>query len=281
MDKTLIQDAAIAFQTDLFSAIKTARYKGDAYENGQKAKEALIRSQNSIRLFHECTKISLKKTLERSISKNWLCFPPVGQNSPELKIYGRIKGKDQDLVYLCEKLKRERITEGPNEGEIDTVGLSALASSIVVGVRSQMSSVDKNFDTLMERAFAETLNLRLRIPTLTMGELYVLPLIELDDQAMRSNQVRFKSKRVNAEKFIKTFNSFSGRADLEIHNQYKYDATALLFLDLKQSPPKVFFNEHDLSNAGFTDSTCSLFSNIKPEEFDDRIVKKYMTIHRL
>ena len=66
-----------------------------------------------------------------------------------------------------------------------------------------MSSVAKNFDTLMERAFAETLNLRLRLPGLVMGEVYVPPIVEYDDVAMRTNRVAWKKKPIPVEKSIR------------------------------------------------------------------------------
>jgi hypothetical protein len=275
------QHAALTFQYDLFHAITSATYNGTRYDNGQKAKEALIRSQNLIRLIHEATKVSVKSILDNNDPGKWTVFPSVGQSAPELKIYGKLKGKDQDLVYLSERQVPEVITDGPNQGEIDSVGISASASSIVVGIRSQMSSVDKNFDTLMERAFAETLNLRLRMPTIVMGEVYVLPLNELDDQAMLQNKVAFRQRPVNVDKFVKTFHSFSGRSDLNIQNQYKYDSTALVFLDLKTNPPKVIFNEHDLANEGYSDKTCELFRGLKPERFEERLYEKYELIQQL
>lgn len=281
MDRSLTQAAANQFQSDLYQAIRTASYNGTVYPNGQKAKEALIRSQNLIRLFHESSKISLNTSLSKKLPLDWKCHPPVGQNSPELKIFGKLKGKDQDIVFLRDAQIPELINDGPNQGETDCVGRGASSTSIVVGVRSQMSSVDKNFDTLMERAFAETLNLRLRMPTLCMGEFYVLPIKELDDQAMLSNEVKFKTRKVNVDKFVKTFNSFSGRPDLEIENQYKYDATGLLFIDFNETQPILIFNENDMSNAGFPDSTCDLFQKIKPENFDLRLIERYNLIHAL
>jgi hypothetical protein len=221
MDLNLLQKAVATFQTEIFNSITTATYGGTTYENGQKAKEALIRSQSLIMNIHECVKISFSNTLRNETKENWDVYPPIGRNNPELKIYGLLKGKDQDLVFLPVKLNPTAISDGPNSGETDEVGAMTTSKAVVVGVRSQMSSVDKNFDTLMERAFAETLNLRLRTPVLTMGEVYLLPLKELDDKAMLKNQVCFKSKKVNVAKFVKIFNAFSNRANLHIEEQYK------------------------------------------------------------
>jgi hypothetical protein len=275
MDLNLLQKAVATFQTELFNSISSATYGGTTYENGQKAKEALIRSQSLIMNIHECVKISFSNSLLTGTTDNWDVYPPIGRNSPELKIHGLLKGKNQDLVFSPVKLSPTTISDGPNAGEVDEVGAVTTSKAVVVGVRSQMSSVDKNFDTLMERAFAETLNLRLRTPILTMGEVYLLPLKELDDKAMLNNKVLFKSKKVNVAKFVKIFNAFSNRASLHIEEQYKYDSSALVLIDLEQTPAAVISNGSDLKKYGYSDQICNMFDRISPLNFDERLLKSY------
>jgi hypothetical protein len=275
MDLKLLEASVHNFQDELFKSITTASYNGSLYENGQKAKEALIRSQSLIMNIHESVKKSLMNSLSKDSSQNWNVYPPIGLNSPELKVYGLLKGKDQDLVFLPVKPIPSTITSGPNSGEIDNVGAIATSKSIIVGVRSQMSSVDKNFDTLMERAFAETLNLRLRTPNITMGEVYLLPLRELDDKEMLNNKVTFKSKLVNVPKFIKTFNAFSNRNKITLEEQYKYDASALVLIDLEKKPACIITCGNDLMKYGYTKSMCDLFDNISPLNFDHRLLNSY------
>lgn len=276
MDKNLLQNSINKFQLELFASIRTATYNDKTYQNGQKAKEALIRSQTLIFNVHESVKKSFHTKLKSETNFDWLVHPQLGQTKPELKIYGKLKGKDQDIVFLRTPVRPSRFDDGPNIGQVDAVGIEATKRSIIIGVRSQMSSVDKNFDTLMERAFAETLNLRLRATVITMGEVYVLPIKELDDQSMLRNQVEFSDRRVKVEKFIRIFNSFSGRSDLKFENQYKYDASALVLLDLQQNPPKIIFNRKDLKQYDFNDEVCCLFENISAEGFDERLLKNYL-----
>lgn len=276
MDKNLLQNSINKFQSELFASIRTATYNGTNYQNGQKAKEALIRSQTLIFNVHESVKKSFHTKLKSETNFDWSVHPPLDQTTPELKIYGKLKGKDQDIVFLRTPVRSSRFDDGPNIGQVDAVGIEATKRSIIIGVRSQMSSVDKNFDTLMERAFAETLNLRLRAPVITMGEVYVLPIEELDDQSMLRNQVEFSGRRVKVEKFIRTFNSFSGRSDLKLEDQYKYDASALVLLDLRQTPPKIIFNKKDLKQYDFNDEVCSMFEHISAEGFDERLLKNYL-----
>lgn len=276
MDKILLQQSINKFQSDLFNSIKTKSYNGTSYQNGQKAKEALIRSQTLIFNVHESVKQSFYKTLTAKTTYAWSVHPPLNQTAPELKIYGKLKGKDQDIVYLRTPIKNTVISDGPNIGQIDSVGIDATMRSIIIGVRSQISSVDKNFDTLMERAFAETLNLRLRAPVITMGEVYVLPIEELDDQAMLENKVVFCGRKVKVDKFIRTFDSFSGRSDLKLDDQYKYDASALVLVDFKQTPPKIIFSKDDLKQYDYPDNICSMFEHICAEGFDERLLKNYI-----
>ena len=74
-----------------------------------------------------------------------------------------------------------------------------------------MSSIEKNFDTLMERAFAETTNIRLREPRTIMGEIYLLPVYEYDNNSMKNNEISWKNKKLNVKKFLDTFHGFSDR----------------------------------------------------------------------
>jgi hypothetical protein len=278
MDKNLLQNSINKFQSELFASIRTATYNGETYPHGQKAKEALIRSQTLIFNVHESVKKSFHTKLKSETNFNWSVHPPLNQNTPELKIYGTLKGKDQDIVFLRTPVRSSRFNDGPNIGQVDAVGIEATKKSIIIGVRSQMSSVDKNFDTLMERAFAETLNLRLRAPVITMGEVYVLPIEELDAKSMLINQVKFSGKQVKVEKFIRIFNTLSGRSDIKFKDHYKYDASALVLLDLRQSPPKIIFNKKDLKQYGFNDEICSMFEHISAEGFDERLLKNYLAI---
>ena len=51
-----IHQILLQIKTDFDRAITTARFNGNTYANGNKAKEALIRSQKIINLIHEFVK---------------------------------------------------------------------------------------------------------------------------------------------------------------------------------------------------------------------------------
>ena len=175
----LLQTAVNEIKTELETAISTATYNGNQYANGHEAKEALIRSQNLILKIHEVVKISLLDEISK-YRKDFTIFPPIGARSPEMAVYGLLKGKRQDVVVMFDDIPHNgnHIAEGPLAGFYDPVGKEKAEKSIVIGVRSQLSSVAKNFDTLMERSFAETLNLRLRLHNLIMGDVYLIPVVE-------------------------------------------------------------------------------------------------------
>ena len=110
-----------------------------------------------------------------------------------------------------------------------------------------MSSVSNNFDTLMERAFAETLNLRLRLPGLTMGEVYVLPVVEYDDAPMQNNHLAWKRRPVNVGKFIRTFLAITHRAPENLqHELYKYERSALVLVDFRPPRPRIYLTLDEL-----------------------------------
>ena len=188
MNLILLQQAITEIKVELETAIQTATYNGKAYPSGLLAKEALIRSQNLILKVHEVVKISLLDEFSKYTTR-FTIYPPLGQRSPEMSIMGLLKGKKQDVVVLFDDIIAAggQISEGPLRGAFDELGKQRAEKSIVVGVRSQLSSINKNFDTLMERTFAETLNLRLRLPDLVMGDVYLLPVVEYNDISMKRN----------------------------------------------------------------------------------------------
>ena len=279
VDLKLLQNALDEIKAELEEAIKSRRFQKQRYENGQKAKEALIRSQRLIMKIHEVVKVSLSKELDRERIPHEIC-PPIGDTSPEVCISGFLKSKQQDVVVFTggDKMHEEVIQVGALKGEIDPVGKNTSERSIVVGIRSQLSSVAKNFDTLMERAFAETLNLRLRLPKIVMGEVYLLPVVEYDDAKMVKNVVAWEERSVPVEKFVRIFLSMTGRGEDLEKSIYKYDQSALILVDFRLSPPKIYTSLRELKSDGHVGQPCELdFDRISPARF----AKDMVTTHRI
>lgn len=70
---------------------------------------------------------------------------------------GFLKKKSQDISIIPEGFREEEITDGVLIGKKDKIGKGILSKSISINIRSQLSSIGKNFDTLYERTFAEAL----------------------------------------------------------------------------------------------------------------------------
>ena len=206
--------------------------------------------------------------------------PPIGQKSPELNVWGLLKKKKQDVVITVGDVEHhpEIIEEGPLEGQTDEIGRQATEKSILVGVRSQLSSVNKNFDTLMERTFAETLNLRLRHPRLVMGEVYLLAVKDYDDQLMKKNSVGWSNNFTDVERFISIFNGFSGRDDpQDIKSFYKYERCLLLLVDFSADPAKVYQSIDELRDGGLVSSAFTQsFSQLSLINFSSDLVNAYL-----
>ena len=282
MNLDLLQTAVEEIKSELEEAIRTGSYKGQNHNNGQEAKQALIRSQNLIMKIHEVVKAGLDQELNK-FTESYTIYPPLDKREPELVVSGSIKSKKQDIVALVGKdtKKPEIIREGPLTGAINSIGKRRSENAVVIGVRSQLSSVGKNFDTLMERAFAETLNLRLRLPKLVMGEVYLLPVVEYNDQAMKQNSIAWKKRPTPIRKFINTFLGISERAiGNDDKENYKYDRTALILVDFKQSPPRIFLTLEELKTSGYIPNDFKAnFDRLSPKNFAADIVYSHRQRH--
>lgn len=282
MNLTDLQIAVNEIKVAVDDAVTTASYGGNDFTNGLEAKTALIRSVTLIQRIHELTKRSLHVELERRGIAHQI-HPPLGLPTPEMDVWGLLKKKKQDVVVLIggARPSRDQITEGPLLGEYDELGIAATKSAIVIGVRSQLSSVDKNFDTLMERAFAETMNLRLRHPYLVMGEVYLLAVKDYDEQAMKRNQIAWKPRFTNIERFISIFNGISHRVDHEdIRQSFKYERSALLLVDFSQNPPKIYTTKEELQADGIVSQTfAGDYRGLSPCNFAADILDKYAERH--
>ena len=286
MDIELLKEKIQEIKDTIESTVTSANFVNSNGEikqknDGLQARESLIRSGQLIQNIHEVVKISLNESLEKEGFKDFSIHPPIGKSSPEKDVWGSLKKKKQDVVVLFEKEKEEVIEEGPLKGTKDLLGKNATKYSIVIGIRSQLSSVGKNTDTLMERAFAETINLRLRHPYLVMGEVYMLIVKEYDEQAMKENRIEFKDKYSKVENYISIFNAMSGRNNYDqILDSYKYENSALLLVDFSREPTKIYTNLEELKEDGIVSQVFSEdFSLLAPQNFVKGLIDAYKVRH--
>jgi len=255
-----IHQILLQIKTDFDRAITTAQFNNNTYANGNKAKEALIRSQRIINLIHEF----VKNEFIRCGVPQQMIFPPIGNSSPEISIRGFLKLKNQDVAIIpIERLVSLSNTLLPDHEKI-----------LSVNIRSQLSSLSKNIDTLYERTFAEALNLHLSYAKQCLGEVYLIPTREYDDKAMLQNQVIFKSIS-KIEDYIKMFQAINNRRETN-KDEYKYERACLLIVDFKQEMPKLYETIEELKNDGLIpqNSTASL-ENLTINNFAEDLLSIY------
>jgi hypothetical protein len=245
-----IDTALLEFKNALNDSIRIA---------GDRGKESIIRSQEPIRLFHEVVKAELIKA---GIPRN-LIIPSPGTSAGELKLSGYFKNKNQDVCAIPKNEARQSVVlrTGMTKGAADPLGKSYTEKTLVVNIRSQMSSIAKNLDTMFERIFAEPLNLHMRCPNIVVGELYLIPVTGYDMPEVKKKNPRFESiitqprnsrAKTTAdviEKYILAFQCVNKR-NLAKGEDYKYERVCLLIADFTQNPIRYYSSETELRNDG-------------------------------
>jgi len=242
-------------------------------EGGVKAKQAMIRSSRPINFIHEAVKADL---IRKGISSDRI-HPPLEATKPELKLAGFIKQKHQDVCVSPEGFapESEIMTEGILREATDFYGKDYTERTISVNIRSQMSSLAKNFDTLYERTIAEAQNLHVRCQKMVLGEVYMIPVKEYDASVMNDNVVQFIDKVGAVEKYIKSFQAINGRLDFT-REDYKYERVCLLLVDFAQIPAKIYSSNQELINDGLLDeNSAASIDELSWETFTDSILNSY------
>nr|WP_319372823.1 hypothetical protein [uncultured Methanobacterium sp.] len=237
--------------TETLSKIKRD-YENAILRGGRKEQSSLIRTKKLINLIHEYIKIKL---VNNGIETSKI-FPPVNQTRGELVMCGLLKEKSQDISILPRKpINGGIVSEGVLKGEIDRLEKNIMSKSISINIRSQLSSLAKNFDTLYERTYAEALNLHLRVPSLVMGEVYMVPLKAYDPDLMKEKKIGWKEK-LPLEKYIPAFKYLNNRS-LESSEHFKYERVALLIVDFMEDPPKEITSSKYLVKKGYIEPEMS------------------------
>jgi len=270
--------ATNAFKFALVESIKIAGLKG---------KDSIIKSQEPIKLFHEVIK---KELIKNGVNPN-LIIPPINTGANEMKLYGFIKDKTQDVCVLpnnCNPIN-ETISEGMLKGENDPNGLKYTERILAINARSQMSSIAKNDDTIGERTFAETINLHLRCPRMVLGELFILPVTGFEMEEVKIKKATFekvKLKRASGksrttaeiiESYINSFNFLNNR-NYRKGEDYKYERVCLIIADFSKRPIKIYHTKKDLIKDKLLpkNSNCS-FQDLKFSSFIKDLLKIYET----
>lgn len=231
-------------------------------ENGEAGKKSVINSSRTINILHEVVKSDLVKA---GVNPD-LIKPALGSVRPEIQLAGFMKFKTQDVCVFPKHLTPipEAIEfNGLHSGKVDPYGELFSEHILSVNLRSQLSSLAKNKDTMYERTYAEPLNLHRRLPKMVLGEVYLLSAREIDSNAVKSNEVVYKrvSRRSSKalEEYIYGFTALNKRIN-QGDDFFKYERVALLIVDFSKNPLKVYENTDDLKTDGLltADSECTL-----------------------
>lgn len=238
---------------------------------GQKGKQSLTTSAKHIQLFHEVVK---SEFIKAGVSPD-LIYPRRTESSGELNLAGFLKAKKQDITIVPKEFHDNKLPEeiphGMMAGQQDVFGRVYTENCLVVNVRSQMSSIGNNVDTIAERAFAETLNLHMRCPNMVLGELFVLPITGLDKNSIKNNIPAYEGRitvkkngksKTTADSIAKVLNTYSALNNRNINGseKYKYERLCLILADFSADPVKIYFNDQDLLDDGLLtqNSTASM-----------------------
>lgn len=273
MNKAEFTKILIRIKTEFENCITTKIFDKKTYDNGNKAKEAFIRSQKLICYLHDYIK---KQFINTGINPNKI-NPPYGQNSPEITLSGFLKTKNQDICILSDNIETiygETIQDGPLKGTVDQITAKVMDTSISINIRSQLSSLAKNFDTLYERTFAEALNLHIRAPKMCLAEVYLIPTQEYNDETMKKNKVSFK-KTTNLEKYILEFQAINNRSVIS-GEDYKYERVFLAMVDFQCNPPKLYSDVEELKKDGYINSNSTVsMDGLTINNFVNDVLDKY------
>jgi hypothetical protein len=226
-------------------------------ELGEDGKIALIRSQKPIKLIHEVVKTSL---IGFGVNPSNI-KPSLGSSAGELKLAGFLKKKDQDICVKPNGIApiQETMTDGLLLGQQDEFGRALTENIISINVRSQLSSLGNNIDTLYERTFAEALNLHMRCPKMCLGEVYMIPVYEYNKHRAQGKVIDWVNTMSPIETYIKAFSAINQRSSIT-DDYYKYERVCLLIVDFKRAVPKIFSTDVELKADGLipNSSTASI-----------------------
>ena len=150
----------------------------------------------------------------------------------EATIFGSHKQKDVDVAVI------ENIN-GPQ---------------IIIGIRSQMSSISKNILTYYEEIIGDCISLHDRFPMTVLCYVYLLPKRPIKEGL---------SELVNLERAERLFERITGREDWRAPKD-KYEHFAFLKVDFDQDPPELLETTPLLSINNFFDNIVKTYNDRKP-----------------
>lgn len=204
------------------------RDMGEVYRSNP---ELAVRGQVFIKKLHEYVGTQLSARLTRFALHRKI------KVRSEATILGSTKPKNVDVAVI-----------DPDNGPL-----------VLIGVRSQMSSVGKNVLTYYEGIVGECISLQERFPMSTHGYIYLHPLASIKEGRER--------EAIDHKRYARMYAAVTGRSGADYKNQRGiFDEFAYMVVDFEASPPKL----HDeLVRSTIPDRDMSI------ETFVDRIVERF------
>lgn len=163
-----------------------------------------VRSQAFIKLLHTYVGSQLRSRLTDFAIKRGIAVVA------EATILGSAKAKKTDIAVI-----------DPENGPL-----------VLIGVRSNMSSVDKNVRNYYEMMLGECISLQHRFPMSTHAYIYLHPL--------KSIKVGLEGEIIHHQSYAKMYASLTGREGRRYFDQTGlFDHFAYMIVDYEQDPPRV------------------------------------------
>jgi hypothetical protein len=246
---------------------------------GASGKTSLITSQQLVNLLHETIKSSLVAEGVNSLNIR----PSISNANPEITLAGFLKFKKQDVCIFPNNLqpRQESIDFNGlfNTGVTEPYGELFTEHILSINVRTQLSSLGNNVDTMFERTYAEPLNLHRRVPKMVLGEMYLISVRELNSsQIAQNNPVYSNFTAATArqlERYIKGFAALNIRKG-QRDDDFKYERVALIIADFSQNPVKIYNSTQQLiqDNLLPTNSTATI-DNLQFDGFIRTLLDSY------
>lgn len=197
-----------------------------------------VRSQSFIKMFHRYIAEEFNRRLTKSARRAGVKIVE------EAKIFGSFKSKDVDVAVIH-----------PINGPL-----------VLVGVRSQMSSVGKNVLTYYQDIVGECISLQERFPMCTMGYAYVHPLHVSPWQSKDGKWSKDESP--NHKRFARMYAGIAERDDkLYKHLTGSYDQFSYAVVDFESDPVEL---RDDIVREAVPDLDMSIVT------FVDRIIATFL-----
>ncbi len=208
---------------------------------------ASVRGSNFIFPLHQYCIEQLKNIIDPSVNIQYIPLSDMVR-SKDIPHYPRVNIATNGLQIM-----QEATLFGSHKNKDADIVLSHYANGpqIIIGVRSQMSSVAKNLENYYEGIIGECISLHDRFPMATIGYVYLLPTAPIKPGL---------TEEVKLDKAENLFEKITGRSDWrDAHD--KYEHFAFLKVDFTQNPPVLLPTKEILQIQNFFDKLIDTHNN--------------------